>query len=236
VAITNFSSLFPTLKKSRSSSKRSRTPSALSSFSTLLKGGSAPKATPLPRTISRPLPKKTVAKPTPKPTPRVAVRPTTNPALAFARPAAVTQARVSASPRQSLQDQINQLVQSIAGQVRTPTKVLTLEDVFSQQQQDLARQTAAQRVARVLDPQLQRGLENIGGAFAGRGLFRSGIRGQEQGMFGEDIAEQRATQEAELFNIRRDEAQQELRRRQEQLEKEAAQARPTGINFSSFLR
>lgn len=129
-----------------------------------------------------------------------------------------------ARQRSDVKSQLESLAKQIAEQVRVPTRTLTLEDVFTPEEQRLARIGISQRVARVLDPRLERGLENIGTQFAQRGLLRSGMRGEQQNLFGEDIAEQRAIQERDLFNIRLREANERLSEQQRRLEQEAAQA------------
>lgn len=138
------------------------------------------------------------------------------------------------SPQRSMQD-YQALIDRITQQVRVPTRVLTLGDVgFGADAQSRARQIAAERVGRVLNPQLTRGLQNIGGNFAERGIFRSGMRQNEQGRFRDDIEEQRAIQQEELYNIREQEARQKLAREQARLEKEAAQSQQ--LRFSELLK
>lgn len=127
------------------------------------------------------------------------------------------------------------LAQAIASRVRVPVRQFTLEDVFSAREQDLARRNIASRVARVLDPQAAEGRTNISEGFAGRGLFRSGLRSRQLDEFDADIAERRQTQQEELYNIRFQEALEELRRRQEEAEREAALLNLDNINFRQFI-
>lgn len=142
---------------------------------------------------------------------------------------------VTTNPVRSYQDQLRELSQKIASQVNIPTKQLQLSDVgFGDTDMQRARETIATRVGRLLDPKLSQGMEDIGEGFVSRGLFRSGLRGQEQSEFGADIAEERETQQQQLFEMQRAEAIDRLREAQQREEDRAAQAR--GINFSDIFR
>lgn len=150
----------------------------------------------------------------------------TNP-VAVSAPATFTNPTVNTSG-------LNSLVQAIANQVRVPTKQYSLNDVFSRNEQNLARRNIASRVARVLDPEQREGQTNISENFAGRGLFRSGLRTRDIQDFNADIAEKRQTQQEELYNIRLQEALEELQRRQQEAERQAALSIPD-INFRQYI-
>lgn len=129
---------------------------------------------------------------------------------------------------------LNSLASAIASGVRVPTKTYSLKDVFSNEEQNLARQNIAARVARLINPELERGNESINTDFSSRGLFRSGLRDRGLSDFGADIEEKRQTQQEELYNIRLAEAYDALQRKQREAEREAEMLNKK-INFSQYI-
>jgi hypothetical protein len=130
--------------------------------------------------------------------------------------------------------QLNSLAGAIASAVRVPAKTYSLTDVFSNDEQELARRNIADRVSRLINPELERGNETINTDFSSRGLFRSGLRGKGLSEFGADIEEKRQTQQEELYSIRLAEAYDALQRKQQEAEREAEMLNQQ-INFSQYL-
>lgn len=166
---------------------------------------------------------KAIARPQP-------VRTVHPPAPTAVRPPMSTYSPAPTAPQQPLRS----LAEAIASQVRVPVKQYTLNDVFSNDDQRLARQNIASRVARLIDPQRAQGIENIQSDFASRNLFRSGLRERGLGDFEADIADTRKTQEEELFSIRMAEALESLQKRQQEAEREAALVNGS-INFRDYI-
>jgi hypothetical protein len=135
-------------------------------------------------------------------------------------------------------DSITGLAESITKNVKKVTpfdQVYGGLDDYLKAQSPLAQQGVAQQTNRFFLPQIDEGIANVRTELANRGLFRSGIRGKQEGAFLTDIADQEGQQREALFAQREKELRDRYAREQSLYEKATstgAKYKPTEANWN----
>lgn len=117
----------------------------------------------------------------------------------------------------SIAQQAQKIAQQVPVRAKSFEEVLPFSNFFDQ---DLAKASIRERVEKFFAPQIDRGIEDIRQQFAQRGLFRSGMRGDNERNFFEDIADQFGQQEQSLFTTREAEEKGRYSLEQERFEKD----------------
>ena len=121
------------------------------------------------------------------------------------------------TPRMTIEEEARKIAEQVTPITQSFEELFPFQRFFDAA---LAREGASQEAGKYFQPIEQRGMQNIMGDFAGRGLFRSGLRGREQREFGQDIADARRKMIEQLFTIREREGEEEFAEQRKLFEKD----------------